>query len=76
MFAKLCIYAFFLVAITTITIGAPLEVSSKLTRRCAQLKKYGPPNQSLSRREPLNKRDHFVRCNDEHEILFFYFATN
>src|SRR5688572_7695697 len=76
MFAKLCIYAFFLVAITTITIGAPLEVSSKskLTSRRAQFKKYGPPNQPLSRRGPLNKRDHFAQCNDENEVLLFSYC--
>lgn len=47
--AKLYIYAFFLIAITTIIVGAPLEVSSKLTSHHAQLEKYKPPNQSLSR---------------------------
>jgi hypothetical protein len=36
MFAKLCIYAFFLAAITTITIGSPLEVSSMHKRHFAR----------------------------------------
>ncbi|CAB4409225.1 unnamed protein product [Rhizophagus irregularis] len=67
MFAKLCIYAFFLIAITTITIGAPLEVSSKLTSRPAQLEKYGPLNQqSLSRRGHLNA---FAQCSHEEGTL-------
>ncbi|POG77996.1 hypothetical protein GLOIN_2v1767313 [Rhizophagus irregularis DAOM 181602=DAOM 197198] len=70
MFAKLCIYAFFLIAITTITIGAFLEVSSKLTSHHAQLEKYGPPNQqSLSRRGHLNKRLQFVECKDGNDVL-------
>ncbi|CAB4430430.1 unnamed protein product [Rhizophagus irregularis] len=75
MFAKLCIYAFFLIAITTITIGASLEVSSKLTSHHAQLEKYGPPNQqSLSRRGHLNKRLQLAECKDENDVLLYSYC--
>ncbi|CAB4435308.1 unnamed protein product [Rhizophagus irregularis] len=55
MFAKLCIYAFSLIAITS---------------RRAQLEKYETLNQqSLSRRGHLNKRFQLVECLDGNDVL-------
>src|ERR1700722_15325701 len=85
MFARLCVYLFFLVAITTIVIGAPLEVSPKLTSRraltrLAQLEKYGPPNRTPDRRAQLgkyghlNKRTNCGHCLGDDDIYLFSFC--
>ncbi|GBB88237.1 hypothetical protein RclHR1_01480002 [Rhizophagus clarus] len=72
MFARLCVYIFFLVAITTIAIGAPLEASSpKLITRRALLEKYGSPNRTQSRLEKyghLSKRDYFAHCIEDDDV--------